>query len=177
MWLFLVVDARDIVVAGDWQDIQDEHDEQFRFTAAQYHEMASISEGALFLENKLGLESHRYEVFDRLHAGAHIFVIGHSGLLTGIDCALERVAYEKGDQLQGVHVPVEDKRALASRACRSLSHASARAQAPASPAHTMPATSTSAWSPNAFGGADDLWPFPSIIDRPHPVPVCQFGHP
>ena len=95
VWLFLGVESWDIVEAGDWQQIQEGHPDKFRFTAAQHREMASGRESARFLENKP--ESYRYEVFDRLHAGAHIFVIGHSGMLTGmIDCALERVAYEKG---------------------------------------------------------------------------------
>ena len=86
VWLILGVDTWDIVEAGDWQKIQEEHDEQFRFTAALYHEMDACV-GAPFLENML--DSWRYEIFFRLQDGAHIYVIGHEGMLTGIDCALE----------------------------------------------------------------------------------------
>ena len=93
VWLILGVDTWDIVEAGDWQKIQEEHDEQFRFTAALYHEMDACV-GAPFLEDML--DSWRYEIFFRLQDGAHIYVIGHEGMLTGIDCALEGVADMNG---------------------------------------------------------------------------------
>ena len=90
VWLCMVVDTRDIVVAGDWQKIQEEHDdlpdEHFRFTAALYNEMDACV-GAPFLEDML--DSWRYEIFDRRQDGAHIYVIGHEGLIAGIGCALE----------------------------------------------------------------------------------------
>ena len=87
------VESWDIVEAGDWQEMKEGQPETFRFTAAQYREMASGRESDLFLENKL--ELYRCEVSARLHTGAHIFVCGHRGMLCGVESVLGKVACEK----------------------------------------------------------------------------------
>ena len=130
VWLILGVGTWDIVEAGDWQKIQEGHDEQFRVTAARYHEMASGSEGALFLENKLGLESYRYEVFDRLHAGGHIFAIeeGFDELARGVvvvgtapGSAAERLGLRRGDLVVEVNDRPIDRVNTLERARQSAS--------------------------------------------------------
>ena len=75
----------------DWEKIQDEHPDRFRYHVTLFREEEHMDHFHHRWRSTLyhKVEEYGSEVFERLEKGAHIYFCGHTGMLPGIHDVLK----------------------------------------------------------------------------------------